>query len=106
VKLGDAPRHAEPPEPVRLPAPAADPARESQSLSADTRASRWRDIWSWLGILAGTLVFVAALALPLDDPALQNAPGLDLAWYFHLAEDATMSAESRTGTGSTCPAAR
>ena len=31
---------------------------------------RSRDIWGWLGIVAGTVVFVAALAVPLDDPAL------------------------------------
>ena len=42
------------PAPVRLPPPpAADPARESQSLAAETGTSRWRDIWGWLGIVAG-----------------------------------------------------
>jgi hypothetical protein len=32
--------------------------------------SRWRDVRGWLVILAGAAVFVAALAVPLDDPAL------------------------------------
>jgi len=31
---------------------------------------RWRDLWGWLGILAGAAVFVTALAVPLDDAAL------------------------------------
>ncbi len=59
------------PEPVRRPPPsAADPSRESQPLAAGTRTTRWRDILGWLGIVAGAVVFVAALALRLDDPAL------------------------------------
>ena len=33
-------------------------------------ASRSRDLGGWLGILAGAAVFVAALAVPLDDAAL------------------------------------
>ena len=32
--------------------------------------SRWHGIWGRLGIVAGGAVFVAALAVPLDDPAL------------------------------------
>lgn len=32
--------------------------------------SPWRDILGWLGILTGVAVFVAALTLRLDDPAL------------------------------------
>jgi hypothetical protein len=47
-----------------------DASVESQSLTADTRTSRWRDIWGWLGIVAGAAMFVVALAVPLDDPAL------------------------------------
>ena len=68
-----------PPEPVRLPPPpAADPTRESQSLSADTRTSRWRDIWGWIGIAAGVAVLVTALAVPLDDSGLALAAALVL----------------------------
>jgi hypothetical protein len=33
-------------------------------------STRRRDIVGWLGIVAGASVFVAALAVPLDDPAL------------------------------------
>jgi hypothetical protein len=32
----------------------------------------------WLGIVAGTAMFVAALAVPLDDPALVVALGMGL----------------------------
>ncbi len=66
-----------PPEPVRLPAPpAADPARESQSLAADAWTGRWRDIWGWLGIMAGVAVLVTALLVPLDDSGLALAAAL------------------------------
>src|SRR5262245_35567112 len=41
-------------------------------------ASPWRDLCAWLGILAGAAVFVAALAIPLDDPALVVALGMGL----------------------------
>jgi hypothetical protein len=34
---------------------------------------RWRAGCGWLGIMAGVGVFVAALAVPLDDPALVAA---------------------------------
>jgi hypothetical protein len=40
--------------------------------------SRWRDILGWLGIVAGAVVFVAALALSLDDPALVVALAIEL----------------------------
>jgi hypothetical protein len=42
------------------------------------RRSRWRDILGGLGIAAGAAAFVAALAVPLDDPVLVVAlmPGL------------------------------
>jgi hypothetical protein len=42
------------------------------------RQSRWRDACGWLGIMAGAAVFVAALAVPLDDPALVMALALGL----------------------------
>jgi hypothetical protein len=65
-----------PPEPARRPAPPpADPARVKQSLSADTRTSRWRDIWGWLAIMAGVAVLVTALAVPLDDAGLARSAG-------------------------------
>jgi hypothetical protein len=40
--------------------------------------SRWRAACGWLGIAAGAAVFVAALAVPLDDPALLVALMLTL----------------------------
>jgi hypothetical protein len=40
--------------------------------------SRWRAACGWLGIVAGVTVFVAALAVPLDDPALVVAVMLAL----------------------------
>jgi hypothetical protein len=43
---------------------------------AGTRISRRRDVLGWLGIVAGATVFVAALAVPLDDAALVVALGL------------------------------
>jgi hypothetical protein len=41
-----------------------------------TSPIRWRAACGSLGIMAGTAVFVAALAVPLDDPALVVALGL------------------------------
>jgi hypothetical protein len=35
-----------------------------------TPRTRWRVDCGWLGIMAGAAVFVSALAVPLDDPAL------------------------------------
>src|SRR5688572_27964915 len=52
----------------RLPAPA--PTAQRQPLVASTGISRRR---GWLDIVAGAAVFVAALAVPLDDPALAVA---------------------------------
>ena len=53
--------------PPRAPSPAP-------LLAVETKpASRWRDLWGWLGIAAGAAVFVAALAVPLDDTALVMA---------------------------------
>jgi hypothetical protein len=66
-----------PPEPVRLPpSPAAGHARESQSLSADTRTRRSRSIWGGLGLTAGVAVLVTALLVPLDDAGLALAAAL------------------------------
>jgi hypothetical protein len=48
-----------------------------QSLVA-RRSLCWRDLWGWLGIVAGAAVFVAALAVPLNDAALLLALGLKL----------------------------
>ena len=44
-----------------------------------SRADRWRDIVGLLCIVAGAAVFVAALAVPLDDPTLFLALVLALA---------------------------
>jgi hypothetical protein len=59
------------PAPVRRPAPLPPPLLRSVSpwwpAPASTAAA---DVLGWLGILAGAAVFVAALAVPLDDPAL------------------------------------
>jgi hypothetical protein len=61
------------PEPVRLTASTvAGPVREARSMAVNG-VNRWRDIWGWLGIVAAACVFVAALATPLDDPALVMA---------------------------------
>jgi hypothetical protein len=42
----------------------------------EAASTRWRAACGWLGIAAGAAVFVAALAVPLDDPALMVALGL------------------------------
>jgi hypothetical protein len=52
---------------TRLPPP------QHRPLITELRSTRWRDIVGWLGIVAGAAVFVAALAVPLDDPALLGA---------------------------------
>ena len=55
----------------RVRAPAGAPAREAQILTISPQPqSGWRHLVGWLGIVAGAAVFVAALAVPLDDPAL------------------------------------
>jgi len=54
-------------QPPQAPQPVIEPGR-----------ARWRDILGWIGILAGAAVFVAALAVPLDDPALVMALMLGL----------------------------
>lgn len=52
-------------------APAPRPCGNPHVPVADTATtSRWREIYGWLGIVAGAAVLVAALAVPLDDPAL------------------------------------
>jgi hypothetical protein len=54
-------------------------AREAaSSMEIINARTRWRDILGWLGIVAGAVVFVAALALSLDDPALVVALALEL----------------------------
>ena len=49
---------------MRLPQP------QPQPLIIKRSSTRWRDLWGWLGVVAGAAVFVAALAGPLDDSAL------------------------------------
>ncbi len=66
-----------PPLPVP-PSPAAGPGRESQSLATDTRTSRWRVLWGWLGVAAGVAMLVAALLVRLDDAGLALAAALVL----------------------------
>ena len=51
--------------------------------------SRSREICGWLGILAGAAVFVAALALPLDDPSLVVALVLAVRGGRMIADEAT-----------------
>jgi hypothetical protein len=60
------------PEPGPLPPPSAvDPAGQAPTPAVTTRTTRcWRDVVGWLGMVAGAAVFLAALAVPLDDPAL------------------------------------
>jgi hypothetical protein len=54
-------------------------AREAASpMEIFNARSRWRNILGWLGIVAGAVVFVAALALSLDDPALVVALAIEL----------------------------
>ena len=69
-KHGPGPLIPVPPRLPRAPAPAPP-------LVVETKATnRWRDLCGWLGILAGVAVFVAALAVPLDDPALLLASAI------------------------------
>jgi hypothetical protein len=64
--------------PLRLPAtPAPAPTPGLQELAAGTGGRR-RDVLGWLGIMAGAAVFIAALAVPLDDAALVLALMLKL----------------------------
>jgi hypothetical protein len=49
--------------------------RETTAVSTLTR---WRAACGWFGIVAGVAVFVAALAVSLDDPALAVAVMLTL----------------------------
>ena len=60
---------------VALPAMTTTPARGIATAATShtvivTAPSRWRAACGWLGIVAGVAVLVAALAVPLDDPAL------------------------------------
>jgi hypothetical protein len=52
----------------------APPRREPSFL----KPTPWRDILGWLVILAGAAMFVAALAVPLGDPALVAALAVGL----------------------------
>jgi hypothetical protein len=66
------------PEPGRLPSPLARAHAhevEHRSLISSV-GTRWRNILGWLRIGAGAAVFVAALALSFDDPALLVAVSL------------------------------
>jgi hypothetical protein len=46
---------------------------ELPPLASGAGISRTREVLGWLGVLVGAAVFVAALAVPLDDPALVMA---------------------------------
>jgi hypothetical protein len=62
---------AAPREPVRRPAPSAGGLARGAARTLIARiTSRARAILGGLGIVAGAAVFVTALVLPLDDPAL------------------------------------
>jgi hypothetical protein len=52
--------------PTRLPASSV----VHRETTAASTLTRWRAACGWLGIVAGAAVFVATLALRLDDPAL------------------------------------
>jgi len=67
------------PASLRRPAPPAPaPATQRQPLVASTGTSRRGDVLGWLGIVAGATVFIAGLAIPLDDPALVLALAVGL----------------------------
>jgi hypothetical protein len=40
-----------------------------RETTAASTLTRWRAACGWFGIIAGVAVFVAALAVPLNDPA-------------------------------------
>jgi hypothetical protein len=55
----------------RITSPTPSPCRRAQAQTMTARSSSGRrDVLAWLGIVAGAAVYVAALAFPLDDPAL------------------------------------
>jgi hypothetical protein len=59
------------PSPVLATPPATSTCRRAQAQTMTARSSSGRrDVLAWLGIVAGAAVYVAALAFPLDDPAL------------------------------------
>jgi hypothetical protein len=62
---------------TRPPAPGIGAATKSPTF-IPMAPSRSRAARGWLGIIAGAAVFVAALAVPLDDPALVVAVMLAL----------------------------
>jgi hypothetical protein len=64
--LGDRPEAAVQDQAFALPARTSVPAPEAEPLPL---TSRWRSACGWLGIAAGTMVFMATLVVHLDDPA-------------------------------------
>jgi hypothetical protein len=54
---------------TRPPAPGIATVAKSRTVIINA-PSRWRVACGWLGIVAGAAVFVGALAIPLDDPAM------------------------------------
>jgi hypothetical protein len=59
------------------PAPRIATAAKSHIVIV-TASSRWRAAYGWLGIVAGAALFVAALAVPLDEGVLLMALALKL----------------------------
>ena len=66
--------------PARRPVQTAPgPSRPRRHIAANVETrSPWRDLWGWVGIAAGAVMFVAALAMPLDDASLLLALALTL----------------------------
>jgi hypothetical protein len=62
---------------TRPPPPGIATAAKSPTVIVNAR-SRWRAACGWLGVMVGAAVFVAALAVPLDDPALVVALALGM----------------------------
>lgn len=54
------------------------PPSQPQPLVIERGSARWRDILGWIGIVAGAAMFVTALVVPLDDPALVVALAMGL----------------------------
>jgi hypothetical protein len=66
------------PEPGRPSPLARADAHEVEQRAFISVWTRWRAFLGWLGIATGAAVFVAALALSLDDPALVVALAIGL----------------------------
>jgi hypothetical protein len=58
-------------------APGLSRPRRHIAANVETR-SPWRDLWGWVGIAAGAVMFVVALVIPLDDASLLLALALTL----------------------------